>query len=105
MDELKEQLRQIVKNSLSHISTIPAHIAEKELMHELPNFFDALTEQKIEWPEIGDKLIVQTNSGQTFYAIYSGDDEFDVHRPNGDEYRKQWYKYSSTTIVKWSKIL
>ena len=54
------------------------------------------------FPDIGDTILVKTISGQIFYAVYSAYDEFDVHRPDSDKtYRKQWYKYSSRTVLKW----
>jgi hypothetical protein len=53
-------------------------------------------------PSIGDSILVKTTSGQVFYAVYSNEDEFDVHRPNNKtESRLSWYKYSSRTIIKW----
>ena len=53
-------------------------------------------------PNIGDTILVKTFSGQVFYAVYSDDDEFDVHRPDDKiDSRLAWYKYSSRTIVKW----
>jgi len=55
-------------------------------------------------PSIGDTILVKTFSGQVFYAVYSDEDEFDVHCPsfnNEIESRLAWFKYSSRTIVKW----
>ena len=53
-------------------------------------------------PQIGDAVCVKTVSGQIFYAIYTGEDEFDVHRLGPKiESRLSWYKYSSRTIIKW----
>jgi len=57
-------------------------------------------------PEIGDCILVKTSSGQVFYAVYTNDDEFDVHRPTNDfsETRAAWYKYSSRTVIQWRKF-
>jgi len=52
-------------------------------------------------PNIGDRMLVKTLSGQIFYAIYSNDDEFDVHRNDGENMRESWYKYSSRTVIFW----
>ena len=53
-------------------------------------------------PEIGDSILAKTLSGQVFYAVYSNENEFDVHRLDQNrDYRKAWYKYSSRTVVQW----
>ena len=49
-------------------------------------------------------LLVEMRSGEKYYAIYSNIDEFDVHGPNGNEYRAQWYKFSSKSIKRWKYI-
>lgn len=57
-------------------------------------------------PKIGDSVIAKTFSGQIFYAVYSGEDEFDTHRPEGStDYREHWYKHSSRTIIKWKPLI
>lgn len=53
-------------------------------------------------PNIGDTILVKTVSNQIFYAVYSADDEFDVHRPDSeDDYRNKWFKFSSRTVIFW----
>lgn len=53
-------------------------------------------------PKIGDRVLVMDFLGQVLYAVYTDNDEFDAHRPNGKvESRDAWRKYSSLTIVKW----
>ena len=53
-------------------------------------------------PNIGDCILVKTVSGQIFYAVYSNEDEFDVHRPDDKtDTRLSWYKYSRRTVVFW----
>lgn len=53
---------------------------------------------------IGEMILVQMIGIEKLirYAIYSGEDEFDVHDPNyAPDHRKYWYKFSSKSIRKW----
>lgn len=60
-----------------------------------------------DFPDLGQLIAVQNKSGKVFYAVYSGEDEFDLHIPQNNvptDYRSDWYKHSSRTIVKWKSL-
>lgn len=64
------------------------------------NWSDSITKR----PKIGDRVLVKMLLNDTVYfAIYSGDDEFDVHRPDQHikDYRASWFKYSHRSVSKW----
>lgn len=63
------------------------------------------TEDKMPEPE--QRVLVKKFSGAVHYAVYSADDEFDVHQPAPPplEYRQSWYKFSSRTIVEWKPFI
>ena len=55
-------------------------------------------------PEIGDRILVKMLLNDTVYfAVYTADDEFDVHRPeiHVKNHRKQWFKFSHRSVTKW----
>ena len=57
-------------------------------------------------PEIGSRLFVKMISGEVFYAIYSDEDEFDIHANHGDPIsRDKWFKYSHRSVLKWRYFL
>ena len=63
------------------------------------NWQDSITKR----PKIGDRVLVKLLCNDTIYfAVYSGDDEFDVHRPDGvKDHRKKWFKYSHRSVAWW----
>lgn len=70
------------------------------------------SEAKVLWtnsedalPDVGNRVLVETTVGEIYYGVYSGNDEFDLHRPDGNgDYRGQWFKYSKRTVTKWRNL-
>lgn len=65
-------------------------------------------------PKIGERLLVRfLNNENFYYAIYSADDEFDVHfdmskldvhlisSPEEINHRNSWFKFSHRSITEW----
>ena len=55
-------------------------------------------------PEIGEQILVKMLLKDTVYfAVYSGDDEFDVNRLDLQikDHRASWFKYSHRSVSKW----
>ena len=62
-------------------------------------------------PRIGDKVLVERITDNCiYYAIYSDDQEFDLHIPSSnpeekDQHRQgNWYKFSPASILQWKLI-
>jgi len=55
-------------------------------------------------PAIGETVMVRMLlKHERYFAVYSGEDEFDVHRTDLHikNYRKAWFKYSSRSVMYW----
>lgn len=81
------------------------------IIDELNKGLDGFTSTTIDMPTIGDRLLVKLRSSDMLlYAIYSTENEFDVHLVNGNayprvgDYRKAWAKYSKATVKSWKRI-
>jgi len=63
------------------------------------NWQDSITKR----PQIGERILVKMLLNETIYfAVYTGDDEFDIHRPNEkDNHRDCWFKFSHRSVAWW----
>lgn len=51
-------------------------------------------------PPVGYPVLVKSKSGEVKYAIYSSNNELDVHEEGYDD-RGSWFKFSSRTYPYW----
>jgi hypothetical protein len=54
-------------------------------------------------PEIGERVLVKMLFDDNIYfAVCTGEDEYDVHRPDKEaNHRECWFKYSHRTVSLW----
>lgn len=79
------------------------------IIDELNAGMDGFTHTTVALPNVGDAVMVKLRTGTgtgAFYAIYSDENEFDVHCLNGatKNYRKEWYKLSKASVKSWMRI-
>lgn len=48
-----------------------------------------------------DEVFVKTIYGQIFYAIYMGDNNFNVHRQTWETKSLSWATHTERTIIEW----
>jgi hypothetical protein len=68
-------------------------------MKKSKNWKDSITKR----PDVGDSILVKMLCNDNIYfAVYTGEDEFDVHRPNeSTNHRDSWYKFSHRSVAWW----
>lgn len=75
------------------------------IIDELNAGLDGMTRTSVEFPTIGDTVLVKFRGGETLYcAVYSAENEFDVFMKNTETYRNEWYKHSKVSIKSWKRI-
>ena len=70
------------------------------------------SENSTEWvdsnerlPNVGDRLLVKTTNGSTYYAVYTNEDEFDVNQCiDSHNHRGAWFKYTKRTVGQWQLL-